>query len=363
MKKTISRLISYLLIPIFLFAALLSDPTSVYAASTKNINPYNALEITVNSTSEDGSVSGGTELWYVFTCPAGNGWLITRLTGVHENGILQVGIYDLHLNLIKENYTQAGNHIAEIVCRMHDEGVGSKQVFIPRLMAGEKYYVRISGSGDFNLNCDWYDDDYRGDFDSATALKTGKTVSGKIERDEDIDSFYFDVPDGNSYKITVKATKKMDVDIADDNEYILDSNNLRVLRDNGTAEYTVSGSGIRRYFFLSGKGGTYYKISVAIDPNAAKLGLWTKVTADVGTNFIKVDTKKGAKISIIVKKGSGRRKIKIRYKRKKKKKITVTQKQATKTYRLTRSLQPGDIVIVTATKKRYKEFNFRKKIR
>ena len=312
MKRIISRITSYLLIPIFLLGAIIVLPTDVYAA-TNNINPYNAIGITVGSTNEDGSVTDGKDLWYVFSAPQGNCWVITRITGTHDAGILQVSIYDEQLNLIKENYTHSGNHIAEIVCRMHYEGVGSKEDFIPRLMADGVYYIRVRGTGKFNLNCDRFDDDYRGDYESATSLSVGTTISGRLERDEDIDSFYFDVPSSYSYKVTVSATKKMDVDIADKNEYVLNNNSLRVLRDNSTAEYTVSGSGIRRYFFLYGKGGTYYKINVSIDTDASKLGLWTKVTANKGSKTIKIKTQKGAKISIIVKSAKGKKKLYIKY--------------------------------------------------
>lgn len=362
MKKTVFRAISYLLIPIFLLFSIVVVPMEVYAASNA-INPYNAIAVTVGSTNEDGTVSEGKDLWYVFTAPQGNCWVITRLTGTQDAGIMQLTLYDEHLNVIKENYTHAGNHIAEMVCRMHYEGVGSKEEFIPRLAADGIYYLRVRGTGKFNLNCDKYDDDHTGDYASATELTAGSTISGKLERDEDIDSFYFDVPDDYSYKVTVTATKKMDVDIADRNEYILNNNCLRVLRDNATAEYTISGSGVSRYFFLYGKGGTYYKISVDIDYDASQLGLWTKVTANVGSNKIKVKTKSGAKVSIIVKKGSKNKKIYLKKGKKKKKRITATQTTATKTYKLTRKLKPGDVVIVTATKKRYKEFNYKKKMK
>ena len=263
MKKAFSRLTSYLLIPIFLLVSLMVFPIDAYA--TDAINPYNAVPITVGSTNEDGTVSGGKDLWYVFTAPQGNCWVITRITGTQDAGIMQLSIYDEHLNLVKENYTHAGNHIAEIVCRMHYEGVGSKDEFIPRLMADAVYYIRVRGNGKFNLNCDKYDDDHRGDYDNAAALAVGVTMSGRLERDEDIDSFYFDVPNSYSYKVSITATKKMDVDIADSNQYVLNNNSLRVLRDNATAEYTVSGSGVRRYFFLYGNGGTYYKINISID--------------------------------------------------------------------------------------------------
>ena len=155
----------------------------------------------------------------------------------------------------------------------------------------------------------------------------------------------------------------MDVDIADSNQYVLNNNSLRVLRDNATAEYTVSGSGVRRYFFLYGNGGTYYKINVSIDYDASQLGLWTKVTANVGSKTIKVQTQKGAKISIIVKSAKKNKKLYIKYNKKKKKKISVTQTKGTKTYKLTRKLKKGDVVIVTATKKRYKEFNYKKKMK
>ncbi len=362
MKKTKFKVSSYLLIPIFLAALLLIFSRDAYAA-TANINPYNAVQVEVNSTNEDGTVKIGQDLWYTFTAPQGNSWVIARLTGTQETGTMQIAIFDEQLNMVKENYTQAGNHIAEIVCRMNYEGIGSTEEFIPRLVADKKYYIKISGTGSFNLNLDQFMDDYAGDYDSATVLNVGTTISGTLEREEDIDSFCFEVPNNNSYKVTVTATRKMDVKIADDNEYVLNSNALRVIRDNGSAEYTISGSGVKRYFFLSGKGNTHYRISVEIDEDAAELGLWTRVTANVGENTIRVDTKKGARISIIVKKGSKKKSLKIKYKGKKKKKITVTQKSASKTYKLTRKLKPGDVVIVTATKKRYKEFNYKKKMK
>ena len=362
MKRTFSKIISYLLIPIFLLGSSIILPMDAYAA-TNNINPYNAIGITVGSTNEDGTVTDGKDLWYTFTAPQGNCWVITRITGTQDTGIMQLTICDEHLNVVKENYTHAGNHIAEIVCRMHYEGVGSKEDYIPRLMAGAVYYIRVRGTGKFNLNCDQFNDDYRGDYEYASALSVGTTVSGKLERDEDIDSFYFDVPSNYSYKVSITATKKMDVDIADSNEYVLNNNSLRVLRDNATAEYTVSGSGTRRYFFLYGKGGTYYKINVSIDYNAAQLGLWTRVTANKGSKTIKIHTQKGAKISIIVKSGKGKKNIYIKYKKKKKKKLSITQTKATQTYTLSRKLKKGDVVIVTATKKRYKEFNYKKKMK
>ncbi|SEM59938.1 hypothetical protein SAMN04487770_1513 [Butyrivibrio sp. ob235] len=334
----------------------------VKAASTSNINPQNAVNISVSGSNETGSATLGTEYWYSFQAPTGNVWVIARLTGSQTAGVMQIDILDEQLNVIKSSYTHTGNHIAEIVCRMEFQGVGSKDTYMPKLLEEKNYYIRISGTGTYTLNLNSYADDFYGDFDMATPLTAGATQTvGMLERDDDIDSFYFEVPNNMSYKVTIVATKKMDTRIADDNDYTIDSNSLRVLRDNGTAEYTMSGYQIRRYFFLSGKGGTQYKISVDINNDDSQLGLWTSVSTSTGSRYITVNTLKGAKISIIVKKGSKNKKIKIRYKKKKKTKISLTQKKETQTYTLTRNLRPGDVVIVTATKKRYKEFNYKKK--
>ncbi len=352
-----------ILILIFCAAFMLLISLDTHAAAPANLNPFNAVKVDVNDTNVSEKIEPGQNLWYVFEAPEGNLWVITRLTGTQTSGAMQISIMDEQLNMVKETYTHSGNHIAEIICRMEYQGVGSKEPFMPKLIAGKKYYVRIIGTGEFNLNIDSYTDDYSGDFDKATGLSVGVTVTGMLERDEDVDSFYFDIPNNYSYNVKVYATKKMDVDIADSNDYIINSNSLRVMRDNSTSEYTVSGYGERRYFFMMGKGGTQYNITVSIGADESRLGLWTKVIAEVGTKKIRIETIKGAKISIIVKPGSKRKDIKIKYKKKKQSKVSLTQTKNVATYKLTRKLKPGDKVIVTAKKKRYKEFNYKKKMR
>ncbi|WP_026511873.1 hypothetical protein [Butyrivibrio sp. LC3010] len=325
---------------------------------------YNAIELIINQFI-DPEVRAGETRWYYFDAPplttTNDQWVILRLIGHSENGNLYIELMDEHLNVVKGGYALNGDHMEEIVCRLDNTIEGTTGTYMPRLVRGQRYFVKVSGVGEFTIGLNTYNDDHSGEFDNAEKLVVGNEISGVLERDDDIDSFCFQVPDTYSYKITVFATKKMNARITDESNYSVNTNNLRVLRDRGTAEYTVSGYGTIRYIFLYGNGGTHYKISVAIDKDPSKLGLWTTVNANYGNNYIRINTLKGAKISIIVKAGKNNKKLYFRGTKKKKK--STTQKVLGKDYYLNRRLRSGDVVIVTATKKRYKEFNFKKKIK
>ncbi len=321
------------------------------------INPTNAVEVQVNSANESGSIKKGAEVWYKFEVPDGDSWLVVRLTTTSERANIDCEVKGIHMDTIRGAYSLGGNHMAELVFRINDMDSGTTDEFISRVNSGSTYFVRVSGEGDFNFNVDSYVDDYKGEFSNATALTAGNTITGSLERNDDIDSFCFTVPDNYAYKITVKASKKMDVKIADKNNYILDNNSLRVMRDRGTSEYVVSGNGTKRYFFLSGQASTSYTISVKQSKNDASLGDWTKVTATKGKSYITIKTREGAKISITLK--GSKKALKINGK----KLYRTTQKKAKKKYRLNRKLKKGDVITVTATKGRRYAFSYTKKIK
>ncbi|WP_026659100.1 hypothetical protein [Butyrivibrio sp. AC2005] len=326
-------------------------------------NPFGATQIQVPG-QDDGEVENGADDWYYFDAPTvtNDEWLILRLTGQQERGTINYEILDEQLNSVKGSYTLSGSHVGEIVCRMENTIEGTVDTFIPRLLFGKRYYIRLSGSGEYLIDITTYEDDYPGSFSRATALTTGVTTTGYLERDDDIDSFKFQVPNGNAYNIKIFATKKMNVRISDADNYTLNTNALRVMRDNSTSEYTVSGYGDIRYFFLYGSGGTKYTINVTVapTPNNNTLGSWTQVLAQNGNNFINITTRRGAKVTIIVKKKSGNGRLRLTINNKKK--YTKKQKQATRTYWLNRPLLPGDKVIITIRKKRYKDFHAKIKI-
>ncbi len=324
---------------------------------------YNAVEITIPG-QDDPEIEAGTDVWYYFTTPTSTNdeWLILRVTGFHERGTISYEIMDEQLNVVKGNYTLSGSHMSEIVCRMESTIEGTIDVFIPRLLKGKRYYIRLSGTGEYSINLTAHSDDYTGEFSTATTLTAGVTTTGYLERDDDIDSFKFQVPTGNAYNIKIFATKKMNVRIADADDYTLDTNALRVMRDNSTSEYTVSGYGDIRYLFLYGSGGTKYTINITVAPTANNytLGSWTQVLAQSGNNFVSITTLKGSKVTIIVKKKKSNGKLVLT--KNKKKKYSKKQKKTTKVYGLNRALQPGDKVIITISKKRYKTFHVKIKI-
>ncbi len=336
-------------------------PFTAKAAS----NPFNALAVTIGSTNESGSVKFGEEAWYKFTVSKGIGnvWIIARLTGAESSGVMEIDLMDEQLNAIKGSYTQSSNHICELVCRMECVLSGTKDENIPRLLEGQTYYIRISGTGSYNLNVDSYADDYYGDYDNATVLSTSASLTGMLERDDDIDSFSFTPNSGKNYMITVYATKKMNAYISDADDYTLDNNSLSVMRDMSTSEVVITGDGKMRYFFLSGTGGTKYNIKVAVTtqkPNKDNniLGTWTKVTyCDKGRKFFYVHTLKGAKLKISsnrkILKGAGRVK----------KSKTMTAKSNKIKVNLSRKLKKGDTITVIATKERYKKFVLKVKIK
>ncbi|WP_029320383.1 hypothetical protein [Butyrivibrio sp. AE3004] len=326
---------------------------------------FNAVEIQIDNFI-DPEVKEGTTYWYYFTAPPAtttdDQWVILRVVAHTEKGNIFYEIMDEHLNVVKGSYATSGDHMSEIVCRLDNTIEGTTGTYMPRLVRGHKYYIRVSGLGKYTIGLNTYKDDYSGEFDTATQLAVGTPLTGNLERDDDIDSFCFKVPSNMAYKITVFASKKMNARITDEYNYTINTNNLRVLRDRGTAEYVVSGNGTIRYFFLYGSGGTNYKISVSIDQSSYNLGLWTKVNSSCGNRYIQVDTYKGAKVTIIVKAGKKNGKLYFKPGKKSKKK-SVTQKSVSKKYKLNRKLKVGDVVIVTATKVRFKEFNYRKKIK
>ncbi len=322
-------------------------------------NPYNAIQVQVNGANEEGSIKSGQELWYKFTVPTGNSWLIVRVTTTNESGVLNCEVKGVQQNTIKGAYSLGGNQTCEMVFRIGAMNNGSTEEYIPRLTEGATYYLRLYGEGDFIFNVDSYVDDYEGEYANATALAAGATISGTLERNDDIDAFSFTVPTSNSYKVTVTASRKMNVKITDKDNYTIDNNSLRVMRDRGTSEYTISGKGEKRYFFLSGLTGTSYTISVAISADDSTLGNWTKVTATKGKSYIQIKTKKGAKLVITVKNASGKSTLKV----KGKKILKTTQKKGTVKYRLNRKLKKGDVIKVTATKGRQFSFSYYKKIK
>ena len=332
---------------------------SAHAVDTRN--PFNAVSVTVDSTNEEGSIENGTELWYKFVVPNnGNNWLIVRVTTFNDTGTLNFEVKGAQLNTIKGAYSLGGNQVSQLVFKIGGMNIGVDEEFLPRLIVGATYYVRIYGKGDFNLNIDSYADDYNGDYSSATTLTAGTPINGTIERMDDIDAFKYKPPTGNSYLITVSATRKMDVKITDKDDYVIDNSSLRVLRDRATSEYAVSGISEKRYYFLTGLTGTGYNISVKAVPKNQDntLGSLAKVRAFTGQSFIKVKTQKGAKVLIQVMKGSGNKALKV----KGKKILKVTQKKNSATYRLNRQLRPRDVIRVTVTKGRLKSYVFYKKM-
>ena len=324
---------------------------------------YNAVEIVIPG-QDDPEIKKGTDVWYYFDAPTvtNDEWLILRVTGFHERGTISYEIMDEQLNVVKGNYTLSGSHMSEIVCRMETTIEGTVDVFIPRILCGKRYYVRLSGEGKYSINLTTHSDDYPGGFRRATALQVGATTTGYLERDDDIDSFKFQVPDGYAYNIRVFATKKMNVRISDADNYTLDTNALRVMRDNSTSQYTVSGYGELRYLFLYGSGGTKYTIDVSIAPteNDNTLGSWTQVLAKSGNKFINVTTMKGSKVTIIVKRKNAKKKLLLKIN--KKKKYSGVQKKKTKQYKLNSRLKPGDKVIISISKKRFRSFHIKIKI-
>ncbi len=353
--------ISFCKFIIYAFILLLFLPFTVKAAS----NPFNALVVTIGLTNESGSVKYGEEAWYKFTVPKGIGnvWIIARLTGAESSGVMEIDLMDEHLNAIKGGYTQSSNHICELVCRMECVFSGTRDENIPRLLEEQTYYIRISGTGSYNLNVDSYADDYYGDYDNATVLSTSASITGMLERDDDIDAFSFKPGSGKNYMISVYATKKMNAYISDADDYTLDNNSLSVMRDMSTSECVITGDGNICYFFLSGTGGTKYNIKIAATtkkPQKDKniLGTWTKVThCDKGRKFFYIKTLKGAKLNIT----SNKKILKGAGKVKKSKNLTAKTNKVKVT--LSRKLRKGDTIRVIATKERYKKYVFKVKIK
>lgn len=324
---------------------------------------FNAVEIQING-QVDPEIKSGEDHWYYFIAPGNtiDEWVILRVVGLHERGTITVEVYDEYMNMVKSSYTLSGSHTGEIIFRMEDTIEGTKDIFIPRLLKGSKYYVRLYGTGKYSINLTTNADDYSGEYSLATALSVGNTTTGLLQRDDDIDAFMFVVPSGYAYNISVYATKKMNVKISDADNYTLDTNALRVMRDYSTSQYTVSGYGEVRYFFLYGLGGTKYTINVSIAPASTDetIGNWTKINAKAGNKYIEVSTLKGSTVTIIVKKAKSSKNLKLRVN--KKKKYSAKQKKSTKRYYLNRRLVAGDVITISIQKKRYKVFHFKKKI-